>query len=93
MPRKTPLTDEQIARQLSLKRAEFRDPLYMKRCPSCWRKLAAEQFWVCPSRYDGRSTYCKECEIRRRAIRRRKRREARTLKENGAGVSYVENVV
>lgn len=94
MPRYCKLTPEEIEKRLSRKRAEYRATNYQKLCKSCWRKLPRESFYRAPSRYDGCSTYCIDCDRARAAARWRRRQELhRILIANGAGVSHVENVV
>jgi hypothetical protein len=81
---KSSLTPEQVEHRLSLKRAEYRDPSYSKRCPTCKQHLYREHYYVCPSRYDGLSPQCKACQYRRLAAWNRARNELfRTLRANG----------
>jgi hypothetical protein len=47
----------------------------LRQCPHCLRALAFSQFYTCPSGRDGRSTYCKLCEL---ALRKTYRGNNRT---------------
>jgi len=84
---KSPSPPEQIAAPIARLPAAFRTPT--KRCAACWRHLPREAFYICPSRYDCCSTFCRECDNRKRVARRRRRTELqRTLKANGAGAAH-----